>query len=68
MEAFQKRLKDVAGFEFVPPRRNRNKAVVYYLFLAPDARLYAGRIEFTVQQAQVGVLAMSCEPRRINWR
>jgi three-Cys-motif partner protein len=37
VEAFQKRLKDVAGFEFVPdplPMRNRNKAVVYYLFLA----------------------------------
>jgi hypothetical protein len=39
--ATSKRLKDVAGFEFVPdplPMRNRNKAVVYYLFLAsPNA-------------------------------
>jgi three-Cys-motif partner protein len=35
VKAFQKRLKDVAGFEFVPdplPMRNSNKAVVYYLF------------------------------------
>ncbi len=37
VEAFQKRLKDVAGFEFVPdplPMRNSNNAVVYYLFFA----------------------------------
>jgi three-Cys-motif partner protein len=37
VKAFQKRLKDVAGFEFVPeplPMRNSNKAVVYYLFFA----------------------------------
>lgn len=35
--AFQKRLKEVAGFGFVPkplPMRNSRKAVVYYLFLA----------------------------------
>ena len=35
--AFQKRLKDVAGFGFVPkplPMRNCRNAVVYYLFLA----------------------------------
>ncbi len=35
--AFQKRLKDVAGFGFVAkplPMRNSRKAVVYYLFLA----------------------------------
>jgi three-Cys-motif partner protein len=37
VKAFQKRLKDVAAFEFVPdplPMRNSNKAVVYYLFFA----------------------------------
>ena len=37
VEAFQKRLKDVAGFKFVPdplPMRNSNNAVVYYLFFA----------------------------------
>jgi len=37
VKAFQKRLKDVAGLEFVPkplPMRNSNKAVVYYLFSA----------------------------------
>ena len=35
--AFRKRLKEVAGFSFVPeplPMRNSNNAVVYYLFLA----------------------------------
>lgn len=37
VRAFRARLKDVAGFEFVPeplPMKNRNNAVVYYLFLA----------------------------------
>jgi hypothetical protein len=36
-EAFSKRLKQVAGFQFVPeplPMRNSNNAVVYYLFFA----------------------------------
>jgi three-Cys-motif partner protein len=35
--AFRKRLKEVAGFDFVPdplPMKNSNNAVVYYLFLA----------------------------------
>jgi three-Cys-motif partner protein len=35
--AFRKRLKDVAGFEFVPkpmPMRNSNNAIVYYLYFA----------------------------------
>jgi three-Cys-motif partner protein len=35
--AFRERLKKVAGFEFVPaplPMKNRNNAVVYYLFFA----------------------------------
>jgi three-Cys-motif partner protein len=35
--AFRERLKNVAGFDFVPeplPMRNSNNAVVYYLFLA----------------------------------
>jgi three-Cys-motif partner protein len=35
--AFRERLKNVAGFRFVPkplPMRNSNNAVVYYLFLA----------------------------------
>jgi three-Cys-motif partner protein len=40
-EAFRKRLRDVAGFKFVPrpiPMRNRMGAVVYYLFFAsPNA-------------------------------
>ena len=36
-KAFQQRLKDVAGFKYVPdpiPMRNRNGAIVYYLFFA----------------------------------
>jgi hypothetical protein len=36
-EAFQKRLKEVAGFAYVPeplPMRNSNNAIVYYLFFA----------------------------------
>jgi three-Cys-motif partner protein len=40
VKAFQKRLKTVAGFEFVPdplPMRNSNNAVVYYLFFASHA-------------------------------
>lgn len=37
VEAFQKRLKTVAGFEYVPepmPMRNSKGAIVYYLFFA----------------------------------
>jgi three-Cys-motif partner protein len=37
VKAFQKRLKEVAGFKHVPdplPMRNSNNAVVYYLFFA----------------------------------
>ncbi len=37
VEAFRSRLKDVAGFQYVPspiPMRNSNRAVVYYLFFA----------------------------------
>jgi three-Cys-motif partner protein len=36
-EAFRTRLRDLAGFKYVPtplPMRNRNKAVIYYLFFA----------------------------------
>ena len=36
-EAFRKRLKEVAGFKHVPkpmPMRNRNNAIVYYLYFA----------------------------------
>jgi three-Cys-motif partner protein len=36
-EAYRKRLKDIAGFRYVPepmPMRNRNGAVIYYLFFA----------------------------------
>lgn len=37
VDAFRKRLREVAGFEFVPkplPMKNSNNAVVYYLFFA----------------------------------
>ena len=36
-EAFRKRLKEVAGFKFVPkpmPMRNSNNAIIYYLYFA----------------------------------
>jgi three-Cys-motif partner protein len=36
-QAFRKRLKDVAGFKFVPkpmPMRNSNKSLLYYLYFA----------------------------------
>ncbi len=36
-KAFQKRLKEVAGFNYVPdpiPMRNKNGAIIYYLFFA----------------------------------
>jgi three-Cys-motif partner protein len=39
VEAFQKRLKTVAGFKYVPdpmPMRNSNNAVVYFLFFASN--------------------------------
>ena len=40
-EGFRRRLRDVAGFEFVPepiPMRNGTGAVVYYLFFASPNR------------------------------
>jgi three-Cys-motif partner protein len=46
--AFQKRLKDVAGFAFVPEpiaMRNRTNAVVYYLFFATHNRTGARIVE-----------------------
>ena len=36
-EGFRKRLRDTAGFEYVPaplPMRNKNNAIIYYLFFA----------------------------------
>jgi len=39
-QAFRKRLKEVAGFNFVPepmPMRNSNNAVVYYLYFATQS-------------------------------
>jgi three-Cys-motif partner protein len=46
--AFQKRLKEVAGFQFVPvplPMRNSNNAVVYYLFFASQKPVAKNIIE-----------------------
>jgi three-Cys-motif partner protein len=46
--AFQKRLKAVAGFKFVPeplPMRNSNNAVVYYLFFASQKPVAKSIIE-----------------------
>jgi three-Cys-motif partner protein len=44
--AFRKRLQEVAGFQYVPeplPMKNRNNAVVYYLFFA-SPKAVAGKI------------------------
>jgi three-Cys-motif partner protein len=46
--AFRERLKRVAGFNYIPeplPMKNRNNAVVYYLFLASPKRVSAKIIE-----------------------
>lgn len=48
VEAFRKRLKNVAEFEYVPkpiPMRNQKGAVVYYLFFASQNKTGAGIIE-----------------------
>lgn len=48
VKAFQKRLRDVAGFQFVPdplPMRNSNNAVVYYLFFASQKPVAKNIIE-----------------------
>lgn len=48
VEAFRKRLKDVAGFEYVPdplPMKNTKGPVVYYLFFAAKKAVAAGIVE-----------------------
>jgi three-Cys-motif partner protein len=48
VEAFQKRLKTVAGFQYVPdpiPMRNSNNAVVYYLFFASNKPVAANIVK-----------------------
>jgi three-Cys-motif partner protein len=48
VRAFQTRLKDIAGFKFVPdplPMRNSNNAVVYYLFFASQKPVAKNIIE-----------------------
>lgn len=47
-EAFRKRLQDVAGFKYVPkpiPMRNRNRAIIYYLFFASPNEKGASIVE-----------------------
>jgi len=47
-EAFQRRLRDVAGFKFVPdpiPMRNSTGSVVYYLFFASPNKTGAKIVE-----------------------
>ena len=48
VKAFQKRLKSVAGFKYVPdpmPMRNSNNAVVYYLFFAAHKPVAEGIVK-----------------------
>jgi len=52
-EAFRVRLKDVAGFEYVPepmPMRNERGAVVYYLFHASPNRTGANIVEYIFEK------------------
>jgi len=47
-QAFRRRLRDAAGFSYVPdpiPMRNSNGAVVYYLFFASPNKTGAGIVE-----------------------
>jgi three-Cys-motif partner protein len=47
-EAYRKRLKDVAGFKYVPkplPMRNNSGAIVYFLFFASPNKTGAKIIE-----------------------
>jgi three-Cys-motif partner protein len=57
VKAFQERLKTIAGFEFVPeplPMRNKNNAVVYFLFFASQKSVAKKIIEdiFTKYRAR----------------
>lgn len=48
VEAYRKRLKEIAGFTYVPkpmPMRNSRGAVVYYLFFASPNKTGAGIVE-----------------------
>lgn len=48
VQAFQERLKTVAGFAYVPnpiPMRNSNRATVYYLFFASQRPAAAGIVQ-----------------------
>ncbi len=47
-EAYRRRLRDVAGFEFVPPplaMRNSTRAILYYLFFASHKAVAGGIVE-----------------------
>src|SRR5690242_4140532 len=54
--AFRERLRNVAGFEFVPeplPMTNSNNAVVYYLFFACKKPIAANIINDIFKQARL---------------
>jgi hypothetical protein len=45
VQAFRKRLKEVAGFKYVPdpiPMKNKSGATIYYLFFASQKPVAAG--------------------------
>jgi len=49
VNAFAKRLKEVAGFEYVPdpmPMRNTSNAIVYYLFFASQQPVASKIVQF----------------------
>jgi three-Cys-motif partner protein len=58
VKAFQERLQNVANFEFVPdplPMRNRNNAVVYYLFFASQKPVAKKIIEDIFKKHRVSI-------------
>ena len=55
-EAFRKRLKDVAGFAYVPepmPMRSKSNAILYYLFFASQ-KAVAGKIYRAIKKKYEG--------------
>ena len=56
-EAFQKRLREVAGFEHVPApiaMRNKKNAIVYYLFFASHKPVAKGIVSSIFQKYSTG--------------
>lgn len=56
-EGFRKRLRDVAGFEYVPnplPMRNKNNAIIYYLFFAAHKPVSTTIVDYIFKKHEKG--------------